>query len=366
VPAHPSVLFLTGVTGLVGGELRDRLLAAQPDRHLVVLTRQRERLPELISMAGVEGLHGDMTHPHLGLDDCAYADLRKRVTEIIHCAADTRFGISLESARAVNTEGTRKVLELARDCRKLKKFAYVSTVYTAGRSSGHFLEGPFQHSSGFSNSYQQSKYEAEALVCQAMSELPAAIFRLSSVLGDSRTGVVRQFNYLHQLLRLFPRNMLPLAPGDPDAPVDLIASDWTMEALAYLFEFGFVPGRFYHICAGPRYSLTLRAMIDLTVSIFESHPLGLKWLPIRVPELVPLSRYEEFVEQRRLEGDRLLNELLRILGYFLPHLGIFQAFDNTNTMEALASEGLEFPHIGTYFGKVVQYCLETNWGRQTA
>jgi hypothetical protein len=107
-------------------------------------------------------------------------------------------------------------------------------------------------------------------------------------------------------------------------------------------------------------------MIDLMMSIFESHPIGRKWLPIRVPELVSLSRYEEFVEERRRDGDKLLNDLLRVLGYFLPHLAMFQAFDNRNAMEALVRSGLEFPPIRAYYRKVVSYCLETNWGRRTA
>jgi len=246
----------------------------------------------------------------------------------------------------------------------VEKFAYISTVYVAGRSTGRFFESRLRHQNGFCNTYQQSKYEAEELVWRAMTEVPAAIFRLSSIIGDSHTGVVRQFNYVHQLLRLLPRNMLPLAPGKPDAPIDLIGTDWAMSALAYLFESGFVSSHFYHICAGPERSLTLREMIDLTVSIFEGHPAGRRWLPIQVPELVSISRYEEFVEECRHQGDKLLNDLLRVLGYFLPHLGMFQAFDNSYTMQALAPSGLQFPPIREHYEKVVRYCLETNWGQQ--
>ena len=361
--AQAPVLLLTGATGLVGSELLKRLLVAKPCRPLVVLTRQRERIPELNRITGVVALLGDVTHPRLALDDSDYAKLQRSIVEIIHCAADTRFGLSLERSRAVNTQGTQHLLDLARRCPRVEKFAYVSTVYVAGRSTGRFLEGPLPHQNGFCNTYQQSKYEAEELVCRAMGDLPATIFRLSSMIGDSHTGLVQQFNYVHQLLRLFPRNPLPLAPGIPEAPIDLIATDWAIAALAYLFESGFVSGRFYHICAGLEGSLTLREMIDLTVSIFESHPLGRRWLPMRVPELVALSRYEEFVETRRHENDKLLNELLRVLGYFLPHLGMFQAFDNRNTMQALAPSGSQFPPIREYYGKVVGYCLETNWGR---
>lgn len=360
------VLLMTGVTGLVGGELLKLLLPARPGRSVAVVSRRPEKIAELNLVRDVAALRGDITEPHLGLDGRTYAELKACITEVIHCAADTRFGLSLECARAVNTEGTRNVLRLASECRRLQKFAHVSTVYVAGRSIGHFREEPLCHQSGFSNTYQQSKYEAEELVSRAMTELPAAIYRLSSIIGDSRTGVVQQFNYVHQVMRLFPQNVLPIAPGHPDAPVDLIATDWAVAALAYLFESAFIPGGIYHICAGPERSLTVREMIGLTVSMFESHPIGRKWLPIRVPELVSLPRYEDFVEERSRDGDKLLNELLRILGYFLPHLAMFQAFDNRNVVSALAGSGLEFPPIRTYYRKVVSYCLEMNWGRRAA
>src|SRR5439155_4478020 len=134
------------------------------------------------------------------------------------------------------------------------------------------------------NTYQQSKYEAEELVMRAMTEVPAAIFRLSSIIGDSRSCVVRQFNYVHWLIRLFPQNVLPIAPGRPDAPVDLIASDWAIPALAYLFEVAFVPGRFYHIGAGRERSLTVREMLNLTASIFGCKGYYMTILPRILPD----------------------------------------------------------------------------------
>ncbi len=364
LPDGPALL-LTGATGLVGGELSKHLLAAKPSRRLVVLTRQQEKVQKLRLIPGAVVVSGDVTHPRLSLDPRSYAELSASLTEVIHCAADTRFGLPLEQARATNTEGTRNVLALARGCRQLEKFAHLSTVYVVGRTPGHFAEAPVRHASGFCNTYQQSKYEAEELVVQAMNEIPAAILRLSSIFGDSVTGYVRQFNYTHQLMRLFPRNLLPLVPGEPDAPIDLIPTDWATAALAYLFEFAFAPGQVYHLCAGREQSLTLREMIDLTVSIFESHVMGRRWLPIRVPELVCLSRYEAYVETCRREGDKLLNELVRVLGYFLPHLAIVQTFETKNATHGLASSGLRCPPVRDYFAKVVQFCLETNWGRQT-
>jgi nucleoside-diphosphate-sugar epimerase len=357
------VLLLTGATGLIGGALLELLPGSKP-RRFTILTRQPEKLEDR-NWNGSPGvvLRGDITRPRFGLDDGTYVELKHSTTEIIHCAADTRFGIPLECARKVNTAGTGEVLALASQCRRLQKFAYISTVYVVGRSTGYFSEEPIRHQNGFCNAYQQSKYEAEELVSHAMDNVPAVIFRLSSIIGHSSTGAVRQFNHVHKLIRLFPQNVLPIAPGQPDAPVDLIASDWAMAALAYLFESAFTPCRFYHICAGRERSLTVREVIDLTISAFESHAAGRQWLPIRVPELVCLSRYEDFVEQRRRNGDRLFNELTRVLGYFLPHLALFQAFDNEKTMRALAPSGLQLPPIRECYERVVRFCLETSWGR---
>jgi nucleoside-diphosphate-sugar epimerase len=361
MPEQPTLL-LTGATGLLGGGLLDRLQIGNPDRHIVVITRQKDRAQQLNLRPRVVAVQGDITQLRLGVSECFFNQLTSGISEIIHCAADTRFGILLSQSRAVNTEGTRNLLNLARECRQLEKFAYISTVYVVGRSSGVFCEGAVRHQNGFSNPYQQSKYEAEQILVEAMNDIPAIVCRLSSIVGDSRSGIVQQFNYVHHLLRLFPRSLLSVAPGAPETPIDLIATDWAIAALAYLFESAFVAGRFYHICAGPQHSLRLQEMMDLTISIFENHPIGRRWVPIRLPELVNLARYEEFVEARRREGDRLTNDLLRVLGYFLPHLGIFQAFDNGKTTEALAPSGLRFPPIRDTFAKVIGYCLDTNWG----
>ena len=355
-------LFLTGATGYVGGALL-RVLSRGTPRQFVLLTRRREQLEKVCPPGHFSLLQGDITRPHFGLGDHTYAELAEQITEIVHCAADTRFGISLEAAREINTEGTQTVLDFAVRCRQLKKFGYVSTVYVVGRSTGCFPESRIRHQNGFCNAYQQSKYEAEELVWRVMGEVPAAIFRLSSLLGDSLTGTVQQFNHVHRLIRLLPLNVLPVVPGQPDAPIDLVASDWVITALAFLFESAFAPGRFYHLCAGPENSLRLREMIDLALSVYESHPNGKRWMPIHVPDLVSLSCYEEFVEKGRQNRDRLFNELVRVLGYFLPHLAIFQAFENRNTLRALAPSSLQFPSIGPCFARVVRFCLDTNWGR---
>jgi nucleoside-diphosphate-sugar epimerase len=348
-------ILLTGATGLIGGSLLDHWLSTRADCRFTIVSRD----PPATRASSAECIRADIREPIPRLD------AEKSITEIIHCAADTRFGLPLEEIRAPNVLGTHHLIEFAGRCPKLEKFAHISTVYVAGRSRGRCSETALRHSNGFCNNYEESKYEAESLVLNAMPRLPASIYRFSSILADSKTGKVHQFNYTHQLLRLFPRSMLSTAPGIPDAPVDLIASDWAVQALGYLIECGFAPGRIYHLCAGRGASLTVREMIDAALAGFESHAAGRRFLPIRVPELVTLDEYELFVAEVSRGKDALLKEVVRVLGFFLPHLALEQEFTNANTIRDLAEAGTELPPIREYFGKMVRYCLDTNWGRET-
>jgi hypothetical protein len=197
----------------------------------------------------------------------------------------------------------------------------------------------------------------------ALSKPVHAVLRLSSIVGDSRTGRVRQFNHVHQLMKLFPQNVLPVIPADPAAPVDLIATDWAIPALAHLFGERFIAGDVAQICAGRDASLTVRELIDLTKRAYERHPLGRQWQPIRMPDFATLSEFETYVERHRRKKDRLFSELLRILSYFLPHLGIYQAFDNRLTLESLANSGLQLPPIRDYYERILAYGLDTGGGK---
>jgi long-chain acyl-CoA synthetase len=360
-----GTLLLTGGTGLVGSELLRRLLAARPDLRFVILTRR----PGGAAVAGQEGrvrtLSGDIRRRDLGIAPSAARELRAGLTGIIHCAVDSRFGLPLEEARATNTEGTANVLALARRCPRLEKLAHLSTAYVAGRSTGRLPEAPCHHDRGFVNTYQQSKYEAEHLALGALDQVPVAIFRLSTFIGDSDTGQVRQFNYFHQFMKLFPHvGVLPVFPGDPFAPIDLIPTDWATAGLAHLFEHEFVPGQVYQVCAGPEASLTLEQLMELTLEVFANHPAGLRWQPIRIPALVSLAAYEDFVAREWAQAGALSREFMRVLGRFVPHLALYQAFDNQHSLEGIRACGIELPPMRACFERVLRHCLDTNWGRR--
>ena len=90
--------------------------------------------------------------------------LSAEVTRVIHCAATVRFDHSLEEARHMNVDGTRKMLDFAASMRSLKSFVYVGTAYVAGEREGLIREDELDVGQHFRNTYEQTKAEAEALV----------------------------------------------------------------------------------------------------------------------------------------------------------------------------------------------------------
>ena len=358
-----GLLLLTGGTGLVGRELFRRLHLTRPDLRIVLLTRQPAALDAVARGEGVRILAGDLRRPDLGLPPVMARELHANLTAIIHCAAETRFDRPLEESRAINTQGTANLLSLAACCPRLEKFAHLSTTYIVGRSVGHMPEQPCWHDQGFVNTYQQSKYEAEQVVLESLHRIPVAIFRLSTLIGDAATGRVGQFNYLHHFLKLFPHLcVMPMFPADRSARLDLVPTDWATAALAHLFVSRFIPGRVYQVCAGPAASPTIQQLLDMVLEIFARHPAGQRWQPIRIPPLVSLAAYEEFMAHWE-EGNALCRELIRVLGHFVPHIALHQTFANHHVLDGVRECGLELPSIHACFGRVVRYCLDTNWGR---
>lgn len=319
-----SHLLLTGGTGLIGSRILPLLLAADPDRVITVLSRK----PASIAQGTrVHAVFGDLEDDTLLLPD--------DFTEILHCAADIRFQLPIEQARAVNTRATAKLLVLAQRCRQLRRFAHVSTAYIQGRDEGVLPEGRFCNSHGFLNSYQQSKYEAEELVFGGMADLPAAIFRLSSVIGHSVTGRVSQHNYFHQILRLIPQNPLPVMPAVPEYRVDLIADDWAAASLVRLFDKHFQAGQVFNICAGPERSMSVGGLLNAAFDCFEC---------TQRPELVTLHEFEIYADRLMNNGAReSVKQMLKTIRYFLPHLAMDQTIDTAATSSLLRDEKIPYP-----------------------
>ena len=360
-----SVL-ITGATGAVGSELLRRL-AAQPGTTVnVLLRRGDERHGEIASIVAgdISVVAGDLcAGPTLDMAPEAVAYLTRFTTHIVHCGGSTSFTLPLSEARLANVEGTRNVLEFARCCPSLESAAFFSTVYVSGRRSGTFVEddegdGGF----GFVNTYEQSKAEMETLVRAAMQELPILLLRLSTVVGDSRTGAVRGFNAIHHAIRLLYNGLAPMIPGDPGEKVDIVSSDFVADAALHLIE-NHPAGGVFHLASGADAS-TLDALIGSTVeSLVRFRPAWRK-RAIERPLLVDLDTYELFVRSVEETGNDVLRSATRSIRTFAYQLAHPKVFETGKTAQALAGSGIAPRPSLDFYPRVVKYCLESNWGMQ--
>ncbi len=356
---RPGSLFLTGATGLVGQKLIEVLKKNHPERSIVALVRH-PRQAALLKGQGIDTVLGDLSHPLLGISPGDYSSLRGSLTEILHVAADLRFDRPVEECRLVNVVGVRGVLELARSSPQLRKLGHVSTTYVNGCREGVFEEEPMPPVHEFVNGYQQSKFEAEALVLEAMRDIPASIYRLPVLLADSADGTISQFGYFHHLLRILPDSILPAIPGDPNLPVDLVPADWVAASLAYIFDFRFTASAIRHLCAGPKGSLRLSEVAEITCRTIERHPSYPAGRSVRSPQFVSIAKFDEIVKASKGSLRRVVVQL----GPNVRLMGVRQEYSNAKAQADLQDSGLALPEMRSFLENAVNYCLDTEWGRK--
>jgi long-chain acyl-CoA synthetase len=357
MPISQSIL-VTGATGLLGRDVLGRLLADDPRLTVFALVRDADRWAEcstaLPCRDRVTPLFGDLCTNGLGLDSWARQRVRRSVTGIIHLAADTTFSRPLVHARAVNTLGTRRVLELAAECMSPVRFAYVSTAFVAGKRMGVIRESDAEHEAGWANAYEQSKYEAEALVRAHASDW--TILRSSTVVCDDTQGGVTQFNAVHRALQLYRNGLAAMMPGIPGSTVDVVTTSYVGDAIARLALRGDLAGRTVQLCAGSG-ALPLDELLDITWDRWALDPAWRR-RGIPRPALADLPTYSLFERSVEEIGDPSLRRVARALSYFAPQLAMPKQFE-TRTADALL--GASAPVVRDFWMPMLDSLTATSW-----
>jgi thioester reductase-like protein len=359
-------LLLTGATGFVGMELLARYLE-RSDRRIVTLVRAasdeaaRERIDAVLSnlfgsrsrlyAPRVTAVAADLLAPRLGLGRARSEELARRVSTIVHAAASVSFTLPLAEARAINLDGTRRMLDFAElACAQggLDRYGHVSTAYVAGTYSGRFAECDLDLGQLFRNSYEQSKFEAEQLV-RTRAGLPFTILRPSIVVGDRRTGWTAAFNVLYWPLRAFARGLFTAVPAIPAAPVDVVSVDYVADAIYALCEDCSGVGETYNLTAGPHAS-TISEIADIASRYFR------RPLPAVLPptEFAALERDASPLQRSALEGSR---------AYF-PYFAIGTVFDEARARMKLDPAGIDVSPLSDYLPRLLDFATRSRWGKR--
>ena len=374
-------VFITGATGSIGPDLVAALLASRTAGRVIVLLRPGEsgvdgKFEELRSAVGVL-LHSTTGGCHLDLDDrllsvagdildqdlalsADHAGMLSTGTEVVvHAAADTRFRGDGCQQRLANVEGTRHVLDWAVKCRSLRRFVLLSTTCVAGQRTGDIGETIDGTPPAFVNAYEETKWGAEQLV--ATSGLPAAIVRLATCVGRERNGCVRQLGGLHRGIQWLMRGLVPMVPGDPQCPVEMISNELAATTVARAAEFDAPEPVFVcHVAAGagaPR----LGELIAWLAETFRGCHEGWRRGQIQPPDIVNRATFDAFRRTVSVSGDVLFREILDSLDAFLPALLYPKALATENA-ERLWGGRLPTPDWRRLIQDVLGYCMASDWG----
>jgi long-chain acyl-CoA synthetase len=366
-----ATLLLTGATGFLGSELLARVLEGG-DRPVVALVRAgddraaQERVDALVAgvvgEAGapgrVTGLAADLTRDGLGLAPAVVDDLARHVTTVVHCAASVSFSLALEESRAINVDGTRRVLELARACARgtgsrFDRFAYVSTAFVSGSHRGVFGPDDLEKGQGFRNPYEQSKYECELLVRAAAAELPIQVFRPSIVVGDRRSGWTSSFNVLYQPLRAFSRGMYSILPGRLKAPVDVVPIDYVADALWALLARPLPASRTHLLVAG-RQAATVDQLVDAASSYFGRPG----------PRIVDPTLFRCAIAPLLRRRGGSMRAVLEHSSVYFPYFNVRTWFDDQATDALLAQQGISVTPLRDYLPRLLDFAVATRWGKR--
>ena len=336
---------LTGATGFVGSEVLARFLE-RDDRRVYALVRADDdeaaaaRLPRHERLTAVAA---DIERPGLGLDSRKADAIAEEATTVLHCAASVSFDYDLERSRRVNVEGSRRIVELAERCANrgdgLDRLSYVSTAYVAGTHGGVFREEDLDVGQRFRNPYEQSKFEAEALMRARADGLPLQVLRPSIVVGDRRTGRTVSFNVLYGPLKAFARGWVPVIPGRRSAPVDIVPVDYVADAVHELASRG-SDGTF-HLVAGEN-ATTVGRLLKLASRKLRKRP----------PWVLPPGLYR-----------RVAHPLLRRRYVALRRSEVYFPYFDMRVRFA-ARRFPPAPPVEGYFDRLIDFAQAARWGRR--
>ena len=224
--SDPGGVFVTGATGYVGAHIVGTILK-RTNSQVYCLVRgisdddAYSRLVEALllydqisqgdpALSRISAIRGDIGLPDFGLDVERRSYLLRNVASIYNVAADVRLVLPENELCSTNVQGVRHLLDFAREGGGLE-FHHISTLAIIGHGSpeGHkiFDESCFDVGQSFRNSYEATKFQAEALVRQyALCGFRTMIYRLGDVFAHSRTGHFQRNateSQITQVLRAF-------------------------------------------------------------------------------------------------------------------------------------------------------------------
>ena len=303
-------VLVTGATGFTGGHLAQHLISHGDNVRALVRPKSRQRFERSpLPQRGVVAYEGDL------VDSGSLRRAMEGVDVVYHIAATYREAGQPDSAyRAINVDGTRNLLEVARAF-EVDRVVHCST----GGVHGHIAHPPANEDAPFNpgDVYQETKLAAEQLAREfgAANGLDVVVARPIGIYGPGDRRFLTMFRGL-------ARGRFPmLGSGRPFYHLTYI--DDLVEGFRLCGTVAAAKGRTY-ILAGPRYT-TLEQLVHLVAKELKVAPpkvhlpvwpfwtagllCELVCVPLRIEPPIYRRRVDFYTKSRAFDTTRAQSEL---------------------------------------------------------
>jgi thioester reductase-like protein len=297
----------------------------------------------------VHVLEGDVADIDLGLGGGEYRALIAELTAIYH-AGNVRNPAGKKAVlERANVQGTRMLLDVAKECSRLRRLLHWSTCEVAGTRSGVILEEELESGQRFGNASAETQYRAECLVREAARRLPTTVVRPGIIVGDSRTGEIDRLDGLYYLLVLIISSplgvRLPLPAGAE--PLNLVPINFAVDAALELAKDPSAQGKTFHLT--DPCPLSARSVFELVAKHADrkaprdslSGRLALRFSARMVAPLFGAPG-----------SSKMIDSLIESISHF-------SLYNCKNTLQHLKDTGIECPPFDTYVDQLVKFLRES-------
>ena len=354
--------FVTGATGFIGKRLVKKLLERKGAVvHFLIRKESADKVADLRSYWGVSAtravpVFGDLTAKKLGVAAEDVKKLKGQVDHFYHLAAVYDLSADEETQVAVNIEGTRNTVDLAKAI-DAGHFHHASSIAAAGLYEGVFREDMFEEAEGLDHPYFQTKHESEKIVRQDC-KVPWTVYRPAMVVGDSTTGEMDKIDGPYYFFKLIQRLRQLLPPWMPTVGleggrVNIVPVDFVVNALNVISHQKDITKKCYHLVdpvgyrVGDVLDIFSRAAHAPRMNLFVNAAL-LGFIPKSVKKslmaLAPVRRVRNAV----MKDLGLPEDMLTFVNY--P-----TRFDCRETLAALKGSGVNCPNLKDYAWRLWDY-----------
>jgi len=358
--------FVTGATGFIGKRLVKKLLERKGSTvHFLIRKESESKVAGLHAFWGLKDskstsravpVFGDLTSKKLGLSADAIKAIKGQIDHFYHLAAVYDLGADEESQIAVNIEGTRNTVELAK-AMDAKHFHHVSSIAAAGLYEGVFREDMFDEAENYDHPYFMTKHESEKIV-RTECKVPWSVYRPAMVVGDSTTGEMDKIDGPYYFFKLIQRMRQLLPPWMPavgleGGRINIVPVDFVVDALDVISHKTGITKKCYHLVdpvgyrVGDVLDIFSKAAHAPKMNLFVNAAL-LGFIPRSVTKslmaLAPVRRVRNAI----MKDLSLPEDMLTFVNY--P-----TRFDCRDMQAMLKGSGVECPNLKDYAWRLWDY-----------